>query len=299
MKTNAIIRIVLFSLAILVLLGILLAGLEIGVFMEKLSDSGISHVLEEVFSISEDSNVVLDGTGRGASFDASEIRELEIEWVAGNIIIQPHAGTQIELEESAVSDEKYQLIYKKSDDTLNLQFCEEHFNGFGISFGESISKDLIIQVPMDWVCDSLEIDTASARVEIRDLTIGEVDFDGASGVFSLENCVINELDIDTASGDVAFRGSLNILDFDAASANFTGNFTKAPRRLDMDAMSGDMEITLPADCGFSARLDSMSGGFHSDFPTQISGDTYIYGDGSCQISISGMSSDIKILKGTE
>ena len=69
---------------------------------------------------------------------------------------------------------------------------------------------MYIYVPRDWMCDSLEIDAASATVEINDLTIRELDFDGASGTCNLENCIITDLDIDAL--DVVLANASGIVD---------------------------------------------------------------------------------------
>lgn len=301
MKTNAIIRIVLFSIAILVLLGILASFLLVRNFVIDLNKSGFTEVIDEMFSINDSGVVSVDGTGRSGVYDATQINELEIDWVAGTIVIQPGDTNAIHFEESAVSDAKYQLVAKQSGDKLVIEFCEENFSGFTFNFGVSInntvSKDLVITVPADWECESLEIDTASARVEVQDLNLRKVEFDGASGLCIFDNCMIEKLDIDTASGNVRFSGTLETLDFDAASANFNAVLQNVPQRLTMDSMSGDLDITLPAECGFTASVDVMSGDFSSEFPTSVSKGNYSYGDGSCRIDVVAMSGDITVRKG--
>ena len=299
MKSNAIIRIVIFSLTSLILLAILASALLANSLLTGLFDSGILEGLREITSHHSSGDVIMDGTGMSGEYDAESIRHLEIDWVSGTIIIRPGETNTVRIEESAVSDEDLCMNIRRSGSRLIIQYCEDNkvsiFNGSKLN--ADISKDLVITVPKDWVCESLEIDTASARVEIENLQIYELDFDGASGEFILDNCLLGDLDIDTASGDVTFSGSLNVLDFDAASASFSGVFVNAPKRIDMDSMSGDLDITLPADCGFTATVDSMSGAFHSDFSTTSSNGNYTYGDGSCKISVNGMSADVRIRRG--
>ena len=288
MKTNAVIRIILFSIAIFILLGILGLGLGITGYMVDFdsirSSSQITHSPEEIESPS-------------FTADASRIREMEIEWAAGSITIEPNADiTDIRVSEPQVSDEKYKMVCSRSGDTLSIQFCKEsiRFPNFGVT--TDISKDLLIQVPADWICGSLEIDTASADVEIRGMTIRELDFDGASGVCDLTDCTVETMDIDVASGDVRFSGSLDSLDFDGASADCILVLTNHPDRIDLDSMSGDLDITLPADCGFTAQVDSLSSSFSSNFETQNLDGAYIYGDGSCKINVDAMSCDVTIRK---
>ena len=125
----------------------------------------------------------------------------------------------------------------------------------------------------------------------------ELDFDGASGKLNVLNCEIDSMEIETASGDVEFYGILNKLDFDAASAKFVGQFYRIPERLTLDAMSGDVILTLPEDSGFTLELDALSGSFYSDFTFQSKDSLYDGGDGTCKIKVSGISGDVSILKG--
>ena len=232
------------------------------------------------------------------TFEASSIRELEIEWAAGEILILPGDSDQITVKEDNVSEQKYAMVLEREGDTLEIRYCREEFGvGFGISFGTELSKDLTITVPKDWVCESLDIDAASATVEVNDLTIQEVDFDGASGTCEFENCTVEEIDIDTASGDIRFVGSLKMLDCDAASASVFAVLTNVPNRLNMDMMSGDLNLTLPADAGFTLKMDAMSGDFTSQFQTKPVNGNQVAGDGACRINISALSGDVNIQKG--
>ena len=298
MKTNAIIRIVLFSLALLILLSILGSALLAHNFFMDVRESGITEVLKEVLTVDDSANVLIDGKGLSGEYDANQIRDIKIEWVSGNILIQPGNTDVILFEESAVSDSDYQMIVRRNGDKLTLKFCEENVFHWGIDINSNINKDLVITVPHNWSGDSFEIDTASALVEISNLQINELDFDGASGKLILSNCIIDDLDIDTASGDVEFSGVLKDLDFDSASAKFVGEFRQIPNRLNLDAMSGDMKITLPENSGFEVEHDTMSGNFQCDFPFTSNGKQYLCGNGICKIKFSSMSGDIKILKGT-
>lgn len=290
MKTNAIIRIVLFSLAILLLLGILLTGLGVGLFMADF-DSSVTSTWH---------NATTGEQGTSVSFDADEIQELEIEWLAGSITITPAGNTdQIHITESAVSDAKYQMVCKQSPGKITIEFSEENFSGFGLSINENISKDLEILVPADWVCGELDIDAASAAVNADDLVIKKIDFDSASGMCTFDNCLVDSIDLDTASGDVYFSGTLDTLDVEAMSANCRITVSNVPNRIDVDTMSGDLDLTLPEYCGFTVTLDTMSGEFSTDFkvPTSIDEKGFVHGDGACRIHVNAMSGDVAIRKG--
>lgn len=286
MKTNAIIRIVLFSLAILILGSILLSVVSYELF-------SFEHHTVTV----RNESTVTEAVQANFVGKASDIQHLEIEWAAGSITILPDSGSdQILVRESEVPKEKYAMHITQSGNKLKIEFNDEDGFYIGIGSNEFDSKDLVISVPADWVCNSLEIDAAAADVKISGLTIRDVDFDGASGICTFEDCHIEKLDMDTASGDVIFNGTLNTLDFDAMSAQFIGTFQNVPDRIDLDTMSGDLEIYLPDECGFTLALDALSGDFTSDFATTIQGEQHYYGDGHCRITVSAMSGDVNIRK---
>ena len=291
MKASAIIRIIAFSLAIILLSFILLSVIDYNYYFE----SGRLHSYEMA------GPAPTEAAMQGSQQDVTaQIQNIEIEWGAGSISIHKSDSLDyIRISEAANDGSAPEMICRQSGQTLKIQYCEEpmKFSSFGIH--GAVSKDLVIRVPKNWNCNDLEIDAAAADVNIQDLTIRELDFDGASGNLILDNCNITELDIDTASGDVEFVGTLEHLDFDAASAKFYGEFREIPHKLDMDSMSGSLELVLPPNAGFTCYIDGLSSNFSSDFELSNTGGTYVHGDGACRIDVSCLSGDVDILKGVE
>lgn len=235
-------------------------------------------------------------TGSAGSADPAAIREIKIDWISGSVTVEPGDVQEITFLESGNGIDKYKMVWKQSGDELVIQYSKDSSTaGFGLHFGDG-SKDLTVTVPRGWVCNSLELDTASADLTVRDVIIREMEIDSASGTAKFENCTVSSLDVDTASGDVTFTGSLNELDFEAASASFTGVLENVPDQVKMDSMSGDLTLTLPEDAGFTVSLDAMSSDFSSDFPTVKKNKSYVCGDGHCKIDVSTMSGDVAILK---
>ena len=235
-------------------------------------------------------------TGSAGSADPAAIREIKIDWISGSVTVEPGDVQEITFLESGNGIDKYKMVWKQSGDELVIQYSKDSSTaGFGLHFGDG-SKDLTVTVPRNWLCDSLELDTASADLTVRDVIIREMEIDSASGTAKFENCTVSSLDVDTASGDVTFSGSLNELDFEAASASFTGVLENVPDQVKMDSMSGVLTLTLPEDAGFTVSLDAMSSDFSSDFPTVKKNKSYVCGDGHCKIDVSTMSGDVAILK---
>lgn len=283
MRTNAIIRIVAFSISILILIGILGSSLGFSFYTDNARVHSNHAPTESVLS---------------QETFTTDIKNIEIDWVAGSITISanPNLDT-IYVYEHMSNDVEYKMVCKQNGQTLKIEFDNGHERLHLFGNNQSVSKDLHISVPSDWFCNSLEIDAAATDVQIDNLRIRQVDFEGASGCLILDHCDVDILDIETASGDVSFNGMLNELDFNAASATFEGDFLTVPQKLDLEAMSGDMTVILPEDSGFYLELDTMSGSFDSDFDFRTTGDHFECGDGACRIRISAVSGDVNILKG--
>ena len=131
MKANAIARIVIYSLLILIFAGILLAGIGIGGLTFHI-DSGSGTVVENEASVSADG-----------------IKNLEINWASGSVKIESAETDRITFRETSSSDSKYRMTYQLSDNTLKLNYGT---TGISISLISIPSKDLIITVPHGWIC---------------------------------------------------------------------------------------------------------------------------------------------------
>ena len=236
-------------------------------------------------------------TGYGVALDAASIRNMEIEWASGAIVIKPMDITEIRISEEGVNQSSDPMVWKVKDGKLVIQYSRntDHDFGIGLLQGKDV-KNLTIQVPRNWSCNSLEIDAASASLEVNDLTIREMEFDGASGTCIFNNCTVENLDLDTASGDVLFKGSLTQMECDAASANIILELTSIPKSLDLDTASGNLDLTLPEDAGFTVTMDTVSGEFTSDFTTTQRNGSYVAGNGRCRIDVDAMSGCVMIRK---
>lgn len=277
MKTNAIVRIIIFSIVILLLLSILGVGIAAKILMV-------------------DRITYADGSETSSgSVDADTVSKLSIDWISGSITIRPADVTEITFTEQ-IDGSTDPMVFLQAGDTLKISYWKDQ-NRF--PFGAIPDKDLLIEVPRNWQCDLLEIDTASADVDAEGLTFGKVEFDGASGEFDFRECVVDSMDVDTASGDIRFNGSLNTLECDAASADCELVLRNCPNRIDLDTASGNLDLTLPENCGFTANMEALSGRLDSDFAVSRVDDTLICGDGSCRIDISAMSGDVFIHKSSE
>ena len=279
MKANSLVRIVIYSLVIALLLGILMAGIGWDLFAVRRS----AQTKSADVTVPADSQETM-------VFSPEDIRSIKIDWAAGSIVVEPTDGSEIQLFESSPQGSE-PMVVKQSGSELKIAFCE---NNSLVNLGKNLKKDLHVALPRDWECDKLEVDAASATVSLRELTCGEVDVSTASGRCDMTDCRIGSVDMESASGDLCFSGQLEELDFEGVSARADISVLNAPSRIEMESVSGDMTLTLPRDCGFRVKRDSISGTFQCDFETKKEDGCHVYGDGSCRIDVSGVSSRLTI-----
>ncbi len=234
-----------------------------------------------------------------ATYPADKLHSIDIAWVAGSILVQTGDVEEITFFETSPEDPDYAMAWALEEGELEIDFCSERFakSFIGINNLDPVAKDLTITVPRDWVCRELSIEAAAANLTVIGLDIREMDFDGASGVCRFEDCQVESLDMDTASGDVSFLGSLTELDFDSMSANFVGTLRNTPRQMNVDSVSGFLDVVLPGDRGFTAKLKGIQNIFSSDYLTTKQGDdTFVHGDGYCHITLDAMNGGVSIRK---
>lgn len=279
MKTNAIIRIVLFSIIIVLLLAVLAAALGLGKYITNVNSS-------------------TGNMSSSGSVPAEAVRDVEVQWISGSIKIQTGDVDQIHFSESGIYPEDKCMVWKQEGQKLIIQFEKETvFNNihFGTTF--DYGKDLIITVPTSWVADEIAIHSVSADVEAAELICQEIELENVSGKCEFTNCATDEFSLETVSGNVTYVGKINTLSCEGVSAKCTATLSNHPREISMDGVSGDMILTLPADCGFRASMDSLSGNISTEFETSNNNGSYVFGDGSCIIDASTMSGNITIRKG--
>lgn len=281
MKRNAIIRVIGWSVTLVVLLSLLVGGLVYFLPYPK-------QTAEKVDATEFPAELSTDFLNYGTS--AGDIREIEIEWVSGEIQIIPTGIDHIKVNETAAHANTEAMLCRKDGDTLKISFCKGELAGLkGIG-----TKDLTIQVPKGWACRKLEIDAASPKIRVQGLTADEVDLDSVGGESRFDSCTLGKLDADTASGNLYLKGTLENLEYDSVSGSVEAELDNVPSKITMDTASGSLSLKLPKGAGFAVALDSLSGKLDSDFPTTLDGGRYLCGDGACKIEMESLSGSVTV-----
>ena len=254
MKTNAITRIVIYSIIILLVVSILFVCLR----KESLT----------VFNFGTGDGKPVNGE---ASVIASDVDALEIDWASGSICIKVADTDTITFAESG-GDEEFPMTYNLNNGTLQLGYASGKIQ---IGITSIPNKDLTVTVPKNWNCEELEINAASVDVDISDLNV-------------------TELSINGAANNLRFNGSIDNLECDGASNDLELICVNGPSEISIDGASCSLDLELPQDCGFRAELNGVSCDFRSDLDYKRTDGIYRYANEHCKIDVDGVSCDVTI-----
>lgn len=254
MKSNAIARIVIYSIVILLLVGLLVTCIAVGSFM-IITDAGSNNL-----------------TSHETTVPASEVDNLSIEWAAGSVIIQTADTANITVTESGHYNEKYNMVCTQSGSTLKIQYAKSTLM---VGFGSVPEKELVITVPENWNVKEIELDGAALNVDISGITVEELNLDGAAMKLS-------------------FNGQLSSMDVDGAACELHIVCGNEPDTIEIDGASCEIDLTLPAGCGFLVQMDGLGCSFDSNVDFTSKNGSYSYGDRHCTLNIDGLSCEVTV-----
>lgn len=241
--------------------------------------------------VSEGSNYLTESTVQNVSFDASDVKKLHIEWVSGNVTVK--TADQHNVTFRVDGDSALPFSYRLNGNELELRYPADDVI-WKPAWG---SKNLTITVPQSWYARETRIEVTSAVVEVDGLSTEELKLDSTSGPITASGLCCDQIVASTVSGSVILEGTAEELKLDTTSGRCQAELDERVREIELDSVSGELELILPESLGFEAEVDTVSGSFRSDIPTTASSKgVYTCGNGECGISVDTVSGSITIQK---
>lgn len=309
MRTSAWIRLVVWSVALVALVAIFVLalcypGLFPGQFFRFITGGSISYEDSELYTVG------------GGAVQAYGIKEIEINWTAGNVRIEAAEGREITMEEQGAETARDEMRYLLRDGKLIIQYSAPRR---GFDFWRAGEKQLVVKVPQTLVAVGLDkftvnagsawvyvdgvgaqdtkISFVSGHVELADMQCGVLSLDGVSGAVSGTELYADTLGVDTVSGGVTLGGVFGQVAFDGVSGGMELDCNiRCPDSIVAESVSGDLLLRLPENQGFTVRHDSVSGNFQCEFPVLGDKDEAVYNDGGAEIRLSTISGAIVLEK---
>ncbi len=234
---------------------------------------------------------------------ASDIDNLDLKWMSGNIDIVIYDGKDIIFTESAEKpiERDTALRYGIKDKTLYIQFCPKN-QDWKLSDLQNImpNKDLQVKIPAGFAASlhNFSCESDAADLNVPELTAQSFVFDSASGNLQAADMDCGKVNLDNSSGNSYFAGKFAQLDADSASGNIKLDSTDYAesavinnssgqvdlagkfKKLSIDTASGDVktESTVVADSlsvGSSSGIIWLNGSFEQVNINNSSGDVYL------------------------
>ena len=202
------------------------------------------------------------------SFDAAEVKKLDLNWYAGAVEIRTGAGERITLTESAKQalDSGEKMCWKLEKGRLSVA-ASRQMKHAGI--WNPPVKTLVVTLPADWAAAELDCDLMSASLLLERVGAKELSVDSASGGVTLRAVEAAHVSVDTMSGEV----TLELLSEDckveinSASGDVSLALAKTAKeqRVTIDTMSGDVRLRLPGPVELD--FDTLSGKIKGEYIT--------------------------------
>ena len=213
-KTGAWIRLVVFSILALALVNVLIAGITN-------RWNGFSFFSFGTSFRYPDSEKYTAGNN---SITASQLKEMDINWVSGSIEIDTYEGETIEITETGNGnigdDDRVRSYYE--DGILHIQFRESTFFLFG---AQTPRKTLHVKIP------------ESLAGNIQNFALDSVSSDNSISGLSMKDC-----DIDKVSGELIIDGTVQNFNLNTVSGSCLLTSKTAPENINSDSVSGDICI---------------------------------------------------------
>lgn len=241
-----------------------------------------------------------------ASVPASQVRSIEVYWLAGSVDVQ--VADDDEDEAAVVATEKargsmpdsMKMAWQLSGDTLQIGYSRGSIGLVGCSMP---AKHLTLSIPRS-IAQSLEsvsLSAASGTYDLEGIGCERLSIDLASGQAHGEGLTARALSLDVASGNVSLAGRFSEqMDINVASGDIKVESPDAcPARTFIDLASGHVDLAIPADSSFVASVDRLSGSFICELPeasarAHHSGSGCIHGSGDAVIDVSLASGQVTL-----
>ncbi len=203
------------------------------------------------------------------------VSSLNIEWISGTVTVklwdEDHVSV-FEESSSPLSDED-QLRYRYVEGVLSIKYSPSRI----YRFGNHPRKNLTLCLPRGTELDRITVDSISAEVHLSELGATNAALSTVSGELFAENCHFGDLSADSVSGEILLY------------------LTNTPRDLDIDTVSGDTVLILPADtAGFAIEVDTVSGDLDLPEECHRRDDEIYYGNRSAEFGFDSVSGDLTV-----
>lgn len=208
--------------------------------------------------------------------DPTMVNKISVEWAAGSVNIAYYDGSNITFDDGLDSADSNALFTRTEGTELKIYFNQNTGNTHN-----SNGKDLQIQIPKDMTFPEIDIECASAQINVNGIIADKIELHSISGEINATG-EFASLDVETTSGTAQVTNTAALI-----------------RQIDANTVSGNITVTIPQSIdGFYLEYETVSGEVNTDFNTQSSGSSrrgiLNYGNSSTKIEAETVSGDFSL-----
>ena len=208
--------------------------------------------------------------------DPATVNKISVEWAAGSVNIAYYDGSNITFDDGLDSADSNALFTRTEGTELKIYFNQNTGNTHN-----SNGKDLQIQIPKDMTFPEIDIECASAQINVNGIIADKIELHSISGEINATG-EFASLDVETTSGTAQVTNTAALI-----------------RQIDANTVSGNITVTIPQSIdGFYLEYKTVSGEVNTDFNTQSSGSSrrgiLNYGNSSTKIEAETVSGDFSL-----
>ena len=279
-RVGAIIKLVAFSVTLVILLAIL-GVMLVGDIPPVWSFSGVT---VKDFDRYDDTDYAI-----GDQSYTDNIKNIDVDWVAGSITLEIYDGDAVVIKETGASSLDESMRSRVVGDTLSVKFARSG----NLFWSNSASKDLTVSIPAKIAGELCNIDISSVSGDVTavELVCDKLTVVGTSAKIDISGKV-GKLDVATVSGDVKIVGTVGEVEMEAVSGSVNVVSDAVPTRVDIETVSGKIIVKVPSTAdGFIADLDSISGNMSCN---NVSMRYYKHGDGVARFDFETISGNVYV-----
>lgn len=313
-KTSAIVRLVIWSLVLILISGLFIASLAGATILKGRINMGFSYDNEESYYV-----------GNHAEY-TEKIESIDVNWIDGSVNVEVYEGDIVIVDDTYDGEDDFYIMRSKVENNkLQIKYCASGIN----IFSKPKNKQLTVKIPESYAnLREISVSTVSASSSISGVCADKYDLESVSAgmvvnipetsgdeVFSAKelNCEnvsgsievsgsAKRVNVDIVSGSIYLTGTFDKVDVNDVSGRVSLDIEKAfPTEMDIETVSGSVELKIKEDVdladGFSVNMDSVSGRISLSKAGEIIkySKYYSYGEGKNKIDIDTVSGNFKII----
>ena len=224
--------------------------------------------------------ISVDNLYKSYTFETTQLNNIEINLISEHLIVQPANDNKITVELYGSWNSQIEPNIDCNNSNLIIKQITKRFFNFGQKFvlvklpANAVSPNTNFNAELvsgrfemhDFNLNKMNVETVSGTSFIKNIESEKLNVNSTSGKINIENSTIKELDVYSTSGALNIEGMYNEISAEAVSGKITvTNKKDFESDSDFSAISGSIQLYLPADANPELNCSSTSGHVYSEY----------------------------------